>query len=60
MYKSTKVREGRVWDNYINDLYRKEKKLKAVEITWEWLDTGTFDSLLKANNFIYNKRINGN
>lgn len=44
---------------YINDCYRKEDKLKAVTLSWEWLDTGTFDSMLKASNFIQQKR-NGN
>lgn len=45
---------------YINDLYRKENKLKAIKISWEWLDTWTFDSMLQASNFIYNKSKNGN
>jgi len=44
---------------YINDCYRKENTLKAVTLSWEWLDTGTFDSMLQASNFIQNKR-NGN
>lgn len=44
---------------YINDLYRQEGKLKAVELSWEWLDTWTFDSMLKASNFIQSKK-NGN
>lgn len=45
---------------YINDLYRKDKTLKAVTIQWNWLDTGTFDSMLEASNFMSKKRKNGN
>lgn len=44
---------------YINDLYRKEDKLKAVTLSGEWLDTWTFDSMLQASNFIQSKK-NGN
>jgi len=43
---------------YINNLYKEEQKLKAVEISWNWLDAGTFDSMLKASNFIKNKKDN--
>ena len=45
---------------YINNLYREDNSLKAVEILWKWLDTWTFDSMLEASNFIYNKKNNGN
>ena len=41
---------------YINDLYRKEVRLKAVEVKGTWLDTGTFDSMLEASNFISHKK----
>jgi len=41
---------------YINDLYRKENKLKAVTLSGEWLDTWTFDSMLQASNFIQKKK----
>lgn len=45
---------------YINDLFRKENNLKATLITGKWLDTGTYDSMLEASNFIFNKIKNGN
>lgn len=44
---------------YINNLYIKEKKLKAVLLKKEWFDAGTFDSLLKASNFMKRKYYNG-
>jgi glucose-1-phosphate thymidylyltransferase len=37
---------------YINNLYLKEKKLKAVKLEKEWFDAGTVDSLLESSNFI--------
>lgn len=43
---------------YINNLYIKEKKLKAVLLKREWFDAGTFDSLLEASNFMKSKYYN--
>ncbi len=45
---------------YINDLYRKENTLKSTLLSWKWLDTWTYESMLEASNFIYNKINNGN
>lgn len=36
--------------------YMKEGTLSYVKIEGEWIDAGTFDSLLRANNFIASKR----
>jgi len=47
---------------YINNLYLKEGKLRAVKLEKPWFDVGTFDSLLEASNFMKQKygRENGN
>ncbi len=37
------------------NLYIKEKKLNAVRLTKKWFDTGTFDSMLDAANFMKRK-----
>ncbi|EKE26188.1 MAG: Nucleotidyl transferase [uncultured bacterium (gcode 4)] len=37
---------------YINELYRMEGNLNAIKLSWRWFDTGTFDSMLVASNFI--------
>ena len=44
---------------YINNLYAKEKKLKAILLQKEWFDAGTFNSLLEASIF-YNEKENKN
>ncbi|PIR72392.1 MAG: spore coat protein [Candidatus Nealsonbacteria bacterium CG10_big_fil_rev_8_21_14_0_10_36_24] len=41
--------------SYINNLYIKEEKLKAVLLKKEWFDAGTFDSLLQASCFMQKK-----
>lgn len=40
---------------YINNLYIKEKKLKAVLLENQWFDAGTFDSLFEASEFMKGK-----
>lgn len=40
----------------INNLYLKDGNLKAIHYEGEWLDTGTFDSLLEAANQVAKKR----
>jgi len=40
----------------LNKVYLKEKTLTYYKTKGEWIDAGTFDSLLKANNFIAEKR----
>jgi glucose-1-phosphate thymidylyltransferase len=40
---------------YLNNLYIKERRLKAVLLDNEWFDAGTFDSLLEASNFMKKK-----
>lgn len=37
---------------YINNLYLKEGKLKAVKLEKEWFDAGTIESLLETSNFV--------
>jgi len=39
----------------VNNWYIKEKSLTYHKTQGEWIDAGTFDSLLKANNFIAKK-----
>lgn len=48
-----KSKRGEYEITYINNLYLKDKQLQAVELKHEWFDAGTFDSLLKASNFIH-------
>lgn len=43
---------------YINQMFMKEEKLKAVELSGDWLDAGTFDSLLDSGNLIRENRNN--
>ena len=45
---------GELEITFLNDLYLKNKKLKArvLEEGYTWFDTGTFDSLLEASNMI--------
>lgn len=40
----------------VNNFYVKEGSLSFVKIVGEWIDAGTFESLLRANNFIANKQ----
>jgi len=40
---------------YINNLYIKEQKLKAIKLQKEWFDIGSFDSLLRASKFYEDK-----
>ena len=39
----------------LNNKYLKEGTLSGYKLKGEWIDAGTFDSLLKANNFIAEK-----
>lgn len=39
----------------LHNWYLNQKQLHVETISGEWIDAGTFDSLLKANNFIANK-----
>lgn len=55
MINQPKSERGEYEITYINNLYIKEKKLKAVLLKGEWFDAGTFDSLLEVSNFIKNK-----
>ncbi|MBP8016638.1 NTP transferase domain-containing protein [Candidatus Gracilibacteria bacterium] len=55
-----KSERGEYEITYINDLYRKENTLKSTLLSGKWLDTGTYESMLEASNFIYNKINNGN
>ena len=41
----------------VNNAYLKMKELKAAKIKGEWLDAGTFDSLLEAGNIVKKKKI---
>lgn len=41
----------------INNKYLKREELKVKKITGEWLDAGTFDSLLEAGNIVKKKKI---
>lgn len=40
----------------LNNFYAKEGTLRYQVLTGEWIDAGTFDSLLKANIFVANNR----
>lgn len=40
---------------YINELYLKQGKLKAVTLKKDWFDAGTVDSLLEVSNFMKEK-----
>jgi len=40
----------------VNNWYLREKSLTYYKTTGEWIDAGTFDSLLKANMFIAKKK----
>jgi len=42
----------------LHNWYLEKGELEVEVIKGEWIDAGTFDSLLKANNFIANKRKN--
>lgn len=55
MIGQPKSERGEYEITYINNLYIKEKKLKAVLLEKEWFDAGTFDSLLEASNFMKKK-----
>ncbi|MBU2544906.1 NTP transferase domain-containing protein [Patescibacteria group bacterium] len=59
MANQPKSGRGEYEITYINNLYIKEKKLKAVLLQKEWFDAGTFSSLLEASNF-YNEKENRN
>ena len=39
----------------LNNIYLKQGELRAEKIKGEWIDAGTFDSLLRAANFIANR-----
>jgi len=41
----------------VNNEYLKNKRLKVGVIKGEWLDAGTFDSLLEAGNIVKNKKL---
>lgn len=55
MIGQPKSERGEYEITYINNLYIKEGKLKAVLLQKEWFDAGTFDSLLEASNFMKRK-----
>jgi len=55
MIGQPKSERGEYEITYINNLYIKEGKLKAVLLQKEWFDAGTFESLLEASNFLRNK-----
>ncbi len=40
----------------LNNLYRNDGVLKGVVVRGEWIDAGTFESLLKASQFIARQR----
>jgi len=51
MVGQPKSERGEYEITYLNNLYIREGKLKAVLLQKEWFDAGTFDSLLKASIF---------
>lgn len=55
MINQPKSARGEYEITYINNLYIKDGRLKAVLLKGEWFDAGTFDSLIKASNFMKNK-----
>jgi glucose-1-phosphate thymidylyltransferase len=55
MIGQPKSERGEYEITYINNLYIKEGKLKAVKLEKEWFDVGTFESLLTASQFYANK-----
>jgi len=55
MIGQPKSERGEYEITYINNLYIKEGKLKAVKLEKEWFDIGTFESLLTASQFYANK-----
>lgn len=55
MLDQPKSDRGEYEITYVNNLYIKEKKLKAVLLEREWFDAGTFDSLLEVSNFMKQK-----
>ncbi len=42
----------------LNNIYLERGNLSAKVLEGQWFDAGTFESLLKVNNFIANKRKN--
>jgi len=55
MIGQAKSARGEYEITYINNLYIKEGKLKAVLLQKEWFDAGTFDSLFEASKFYKEK-----
>lgn len=55
MIGQPKSERGEYEITYINNLYIKERKLKAVKLQKEWFDIGTFESLLAASKFYETK-----
>ncbi len=51
MINQPKSERGEYEITYINNLYIKEQKLKAIKLQKEWFDIGTFESLLLASKF---------
>lgn len=44
----------------LNNFYLKKRELEVTVFKGEWLDAGTFDSLLEAGNIVKNKGLNKN
>lgn len=57
MVGQTKSNRGEYEITYINNKYIKEKKLKSTVLKKEWFDIGTFDSLLRASNYMKEKEM---
>jgi glucose-1-phosphate thymidylyltransferase len=55
MINQPKSDRGEYEITYINNLYIREGRLRAVSLKGEWFDAGTFDSLIEASNFMKNK-----
>jgi len=55
MIGQPKSERGEYEITYINNLYIKEQKLKAIKLQKEWFDIGTFESLLLASKFYETK-----